>query len=131
MLQDDMALTDVIKNLSEQLQQVQSQLTYQQAINAEQQAINAEQARQIDALTRNDVKQDQQVGNMTETITEQARQVYRLTDNVARLEAENKFIAALQENGTGFCAPPPPRKISAGAHGFGLDQTFTRFHAIV
>ena len=88
MLQDDMASTDVIKNLSEQLQQVQSQLTYQQAINAEQQAINAEQARQIDALTRNDVKQDQQFGNMTETITEQVRQVYRLTDNVARLEAE-------------------------------------------
>ena len=58
----------------------------QQAINAEQQAINAEQARQIDVLTRNDVKQ--------------AQQVDRLSDNVARLEAEHKVIAALQDNGT-------------------------------
>ena len=122
-----MAWADVVTKLAEQLEQVQSQLAAQQstiseqqainaeqqAINAEQQAINAEQARQIDALTRNDVKQDQQFGNMTETITEQVRQVYRLTDNVARLEAEHKFIAALQENGTGFCAPPKEKFLPA------------------
>ena len=79
--QDDVALADVVISLSEQLQQVQLQL-------AEQQAITAEQARQIDALIKNDVKQD--------------RQVDRLTDNVARLEAEQKVIAALQDNGTGY-----------------------------
>ena len=90
MLQDDVALVDVVQNLSEQLQQVQRQfqlqLAEQQAINVEQQAVNAEQARQIDALNRNDVKQ--------------AQQVDRLSDNVARLEAEHKVIAALQDNGT-------------------------------
>ena len=94
-----MALADVVKSLSEQLQQVQSQL-------AEQQAINAEQARQIDALTRNDVKQDQQADNMAETITKQARKVDRLTDNVARQEAEIKVIAALQDTGTGYFRSP-------------------------
>ena len=98
MLQDDVALADVVKNLSEQLQQVQRQfqlqraeqqatITEQQAVNAEQQAVIVEQARQIDALTENDVKQ--------------ARQVELLTDKVARLEAEHKVIAALQDTGTG------------------------------
>ena len=91
MLQDDVALADVVKNLSEQLQQVQRQfqleLAEQQAVNAEQQAVIVEQARQIDALTENDVKQ--------------ARQVELLTDKVARLEAEHKVIAALQDTGTG------------------------------
>ena len=91
MLQDDVALADVVKNLSEQLQQVQRQFQLQraeqQATITEQQAINAEQARQIDVLTRNDVKQ--------------ARQVELLTDKVARLEAEHKVIAALQDTGTG------------------------------
>ena len=60
-----MALADVVKNLSEQLQQVQSQfqlqLAEQQAAIIEQQAVIAEQAHQIDALTKNDVKQDRQV----------------------------------------------------------------------
>ena len=77
-LQDDVVLADVVKNLSEQLQQVQLQL-------AEQQAINAEQARQIGALTKNVAKQDEQVN--------------LLTDNFARLEAEHKVIAALQDTG--------------------------------
>ena len=75
MLQDDVALNDVVKKISEQLQQVQSQLAEQQATIKEQQA----------------------------TITEQSRQVDRLTDNVARLEAEHKVLAALQANGTGCC----------------------------
>ena len=93
--QDDVTLVDVVKSLSEQLQQVQLQLTEQQvtiteqqAINTDQQAVIAEQARQIDVLTRNDVKQD--------------RQVDRLTDNFARLKAEHKVIAALQDNGTEY-----------------------------
>ena len=77
-LQDDVVLADVVKNLSEQLQQVQLQL-------AEQQAINAEQARQIGALTKNVAKQDEHVN--------------LLTDNFARLEAEHKVIAALQDTG--------------------------------
>ena len=79
--QDDVALADVVISLSEQLQQVQSQL-------AEQQAVITEQARQIDTLTRNDVKQD--------------RQVDRLTVNVARQEAELKVIVVLQDTGTGY-----------------------------
>ena len=99
--QDDVAvLADVVKNLSEQLQQVQRQfqlqlveqqatITEQQATIKEQQAISAEQARQIDALTRNVAKQDEQVD--------------RLAVKVARQEAEHKVIAALQENGTGCC----------------------------
>ena len=117
MLQDDVALADVVKNLSEQLQQIQSQfqlqLAEQQATIAEQQAVNAEQAQQIDAMTKNDVKQGQQAENMKEIITVQARQidvltrndvkqdrqVNRLTDNFARLEAEHKVIAALQDTG--------------------------------
>ena len=87
MLQDDVAaLADVVKKLFEQLQQVQRQFQLQLA---DQQAVIAKQAGQIDALTKNDVKQD--------------RQVDRLTDNVARLEAENKVLTALQENGTGCC----------------------------
>ena len=93
MLQDDVALADVVKNLSEQLQQVQRQFQLQraeqQATITEQQAINAEQARQIDVLTRNDVKQ--------------AQQVDRLTVKVARQEVEFKVIAALRDNGTGYC----------------------------
>ena len=44
-----MAFADVVKNLSEQLQQVQRQFQLQLA---EQQAIKAEQARQIDLLTK-------------------------------------------------------------------------------
>ena len=97
MLQDDVALADVVKNLSKPLQQVQQvqrqfqlQLAEQQAVNAEQQAVIVEQARQIDALTKNVAKQD--------------RRVDRLTNNVARLEAEHKVIAALQDNGTGCCS---------------------------
>ena len=100
MLQNDVALRDVVKGLSEQLQQVQRQFQLQLA---EQQAVITEQARQIHALTRNDVKQDQQVDNMAETITKQARQVDRLIDNVARLKAEHKVITALQDDGTGCC----------------------------
>ena len=102
MLQDDVALADVVKNLSEQLQQVQRQfqlqLAEQQAINVEQQATITEQQAVIDSLIENDV-------NMKEIITEQAQQVDRLTDNFARLEAEHKVIAALhvQDNGTGCC----------------------------
>ena len=97
--QDDVAaLADVVKNLSGQLQQVQRQfqlqLAEQQATITEQQAVMAEQVRKIDSLNENDV-------NMKTLITKQARQVDRLTDNVARLEAENKVIAALQDNGTG------------------------------
>ena len=98
MLQDNVALTEVIMNLSEQLQQVQSQLAEQQAKITEQQATItdqqkafAEQARQIHALTKNDVKQ--------------ARQVARLTDYAARLEAEHRIIASQQDNGTGCCMP--------------------------
>ena len=56
--QNDVALADVVKSLSEQLQQVQRQFQLQLA---EQQAVMTEQARQIDALTKNDVKQDRQV----------------------------------------------------------------------
>ena len=74
--------------LAEQLQQVQSQLAEQRTTITKQQAVIAEQARQIDALTKNDVKQ--------------ARQVDRLTDNVARLEAQQNVLAALH-NGTGCC----------------------------
>ena len=102
MLQDDVALADVVKNLSEQLQQVQRQfqlqLAEQQAINVEQQATITEQQAVIDSLIENDV-------NMKEIITEQAQQVDRLTDNFARLEAEHKVIAALhvQDNGTEWC----------------------------
>ena len=102
-------LAEIVKSLSEQLQQVQSQLAEQQAINAElqvaiteQQTVITEQARKIDALTKNDVKQDEQVDNLTEAITKQARQVDRLTDNVARLEAQQNVLAALH-NGTGCC----------------------------
>ena len=105
--QDDVTLVDVVKSLSEQLQQVQQQfqlqlaeqqavnaeqqatITEQQAINEEQKTVITEQARQIDVLTRNDAKK--------------AQQVDRLTDNFARLEAEHKVIAALQDNGTGCC----------------------------
>ena len=43
MLQDDVALADVVKNLSGQLQQVQLQLADQQATITKQQAVNAEQ----------------------------------------------------------------------------------------
>ena len=94
MLQDDVAvLADVVKNSSEQLQQVQRQfqlqLAEQQVAIIEQQAVITEQARQIDALTKNGVKQGQQVD--------------RLTANFARLEIEHKVIAALQDNGTGCC----------------------------
>ena len=81
-----MALADVVKRLSEQLQQLQRQFQLQLA---EQQAVITEQAHQIDALTKNLVKQD--------------RHVDRLTHNVARLEAEHKVIAELQDNGTGCC----------------------------
>ena len=89
MLQDDLALTEVVKSLSEQLQQVQSQQAEQQATIREQQATIAEQARQIGALTKNVAKQDEQID--------------RLTDNFARLEAEHKVIASLQDNGNRCC----------------------------
>ena len=98
-----MALVDVVKNLFEQLQQVQRQL-------AQQQSINAEQARQIDSLNENDVnmntvivKQARQIDALTKNDVKQAQQVNRLTDNVARLEAEHKVIAAHQDTGTGCC----------------------------
>ena len=76
MSQDDAALADVVKTLSEQLHQVQwqfrSQLAEQQVTIAEQKAVNAEQARQIDALT----------------------------SKVTRLAAEQKVIAAIRDIGT-------------------------------
>ena len=74
MLQDDVALTDVVKNLSEQLQQVQLQLAEQKAIITEQQTtiteqqiINAEQFRQIRTLIKNVVKKDRQVDNVIQS----------------------------------------------------------------
>ena len=92
MLQNDLALTEVVKSLAEQLQQVQwqfqLQLAEQQATITEQQAVNAEQARQIDALNEREVKQ--------------SRKIHRLVNNVARLEVEHKVIAALQDTGTGY-----------------------------
>ena len=62
-------MAEIVKNLSEQLQQVQLQLaeqqttiTEQQATITEQQSIFAERARQIGALTKTDVEQAYAVG---------------------------------------------------------------------
>ena len=66
-----MDLADFVKNLSEQLQQVQSQLAERHATVTHLQATNKEQAQQIHALT----------------------------ETVAPLKAENKFIGANERSG--------------------------------
>ena len=93
MLQDDVALADVVKNLSEQLQQVQSQLAEQQATITEQQAFieaqHLEQTRQTDALT-------ERVNRQEEVNAEQAR----LNDaKFFRLESQCRASECFKDEG--------------------------------
>ena len=103
MLQNDVALADAVRNLAEQLQQFQSQLAEQHAINAEQQAFNSEQQATMTEQQAINSKQARQIYALTENDVKQFRQVDRLTDNFARLEVEHKVISALQDYGTQCC----------------------------
>ena len=96
MLQDDVALADVVKSLSEQLQQVQSQLAEQQATITEQQAIieaqHVEQARLTDALT-------ERVNRQQEISAEQARLINVLNGTVFRLKSQWRASECFKEDG--------------------------------
>ena len=86
MLQDDLSLAEAVKSWSEQLESVHWQLSNHQATIAKHEAIHAEREQKIDELTKNNLKQERQLG--------------RLTDIVAQLTDECKGLAAKHANGT-------------------------------